>query len=96
MKTKLFKIAHSIKGQYATFSEALTAAWKVIKLTIKMKLGNVNFSFNKIDGSVRNAIGTLKNVPATLGTKAPNLSLFTYYDVEAQGWRSSRIENLIF
>lgn len=96
MKTRLFKIAHSIKGQYETFAAALTAAWKVIKLRMKLKSGVVSFSFKKVDGSMRKAVGTLKDTPAALGIKALNYSVLTFFDVEAQGWRSSRIENLIF
>lgn len=96
MKSKLFKIAHSIKANYATFSEALKYAWKVIRLRIKMKSGVVSFSFIKVDGSIRKAIGTLKDIPASTGTKSPNHSVFTYFDIEAASYRSARIENLIF
>jgi len=96
MKSRLFKIAHSIKANYTTFSEALTAAWKIIKLRMAMKLGAVAFSFMKVDGTLRKAIGTLKDVPASTGVKATNYGQFIYWDVETAGYRSAKVQNLIF
>lgn len=96
MKTQLFKIAHSIKGQYVNFAAALTAAWKVMKLRLQMKKGIVHFAFTKVDGSIRKAIGTLNNVPVSKGVKDPNYSIFIYFDVEANDYRSARIQNIIF
>lgn len=95
MKRKLFKMAWAIVGQFNSFAEALTAAWKAIKLASQMKKGVVSFSFKKIDGSIRKAIGTLKDVPATKGNESAHSAL-TYFDLEANGWRSAKIENLIF
>ena len=96
MKTKLFKMAWAIVANFNSFAEALKAAWKAIKLSSKMKSSVVSFSFKKIDGSIRKAIGTLKDVPATLGVREPNHSVLTYFDVEANAWRSAKIENLLF
>ncbi len=58
MKTKLFKIAHAIKAQFATFGEALKQAWRIIKLQSRMMVGNASFKFRKVDGSIREAVGT--------------------------------------
>jgi hypothetical protein len=96
MKTKLFKTAWAIAGKYATFAKALVAAWKVIKMTVKMQRGVINFSFKKLDGTIRQAVGTLKNIPATKGTKESNLTVLTYFDVEADGFRAAKIENILF
>lgn len=97
MKSKLFKIAHSIKANYATFAEALKQAWRIIKLSVRMKLGEVSFTFKKIDGSLRKAVGTLKDTPAITGNGKPkNFGVMTYFDVEANGWRSFKFENLIY
>lgn len=94
MKNKLFKMAWAIVGKFNSFAEALTAAWKAIKLAAKMKKGVVSFSFTKIDGSIRKAIGTLKYALATVGKESSN-SVLTYFDLEANGWRSAKIENII-
>jgi len=96
MKSRLFKIAHAIKANYASFSEALKMAWKTIRLRAKLKAGVVSFAFKKVDGSIRKAIGTLNDVPASTGVKYPNYSVFIYFDVEANGYRSAKIENLLF
>lgn len=94
MKSLLFKIAHTVKSKFNSFSEALKYAWKVIKLRMKMKKGIVSFRFKKVDGSIREAVGTLPATPQ--GSGKPNLKVFTYFDVEKNDYRCSRIDALIF
>lgn len=94
MKSLLFKIAHTVKSKFNSFSEALKYAWKVIKLRMKMKKGIVSFRFKKVDGSIREAVGTLPATPQ--GNGKPNLKVFTYFDVEKNDYRCSRIDALIF
>jgi hypothetical protein len=98
MKSRLFKIAHSIKNQFETFAEALVHAWKVIKLQYALATkALVNFSFKKVDGSIREAVGTLVNVPAPKGgERKVNYCLMTYFDLQQNDWRCAKIENLIF
>jgi hypothetical protein len=97
MKSRLFKMAWAIKNQFSTFAEALTHAWRTIKLQWALCLGVVTFSYKKIDGSTRVATGTLDSVPATKGTRRePNYGLLTYFDLEKENWRSCRIDSLIF
>lgn len=96
MKTKLFKTAWAIACKYATFAEALAAAWKVIKLAVKMQRGVISFAFKKLDGTIRQAVGTLKNIPATKGAKESNLTVLTYFDIEADGWRAAKVNLIIF
>ncbi len=95
MKTLLFKIAHSIKANYSTFSDALKQAWKIIKLRMKMKFSNVVFQYKKVDGSIRNAVGTLNVSYESKGGKSVNYSVVNYFDTESNGWRSFKSENLI-
>lgn len=95
MKTLLFKIAHSIKSSFNTFGQALKQAWKIIKLRMKMKFRNVAFSFKKVDGSIRNAVGTLNISYESKGGKAINYGVINYFDTEVNGWRSFKAENLI-
>lgn len=97
MKRRLFNIAWAIRKQFNTFAEALTHAWKVIKLQFELCIGVVKFKYKKIDGSIREAVGTRDNVPATKGSdRSPNYGILTYFDIEADGWRSAKIENLLF
>lgn len=96
MKSKLFKIAHAIKGQFENFSQALKQAWKIIKLQAKMMIGNVRFQYYKVSGEVREAVGTLSVSYESKGTgrELPSDS-FMYYDCEAKGFRSFKVYNLI-
>lgn len=98
MKSRLFKIAHSIKNQFATFSAALVHAWKVIRLQYKLCTNAlVNFTYKKIDGSIREAVGTLESVPTPKGGfKKTNYAILNHFDLQQNDWRCARIENLIF
>lgn len=99
MKRRLFNIAHAIKNNFNTFAEALIHAWKVIRLQFALcTQAVVNFKYRKVsDGSVRWAIGTLETVPAVKGERrSVKYDLLTYFDLEAQGWRSCQISNLLF
>ena len=58
----------------------------------------VKFYFQKVDGSLREAYGTLKEslLPATQGTgRKANDTLQTYYDTEKQEWRCFKKANLV-
>ena len=96
MKSLLFKIAHTVKSSFNSFSEALKYAWKIIKLRMKMKKVAVSFRFKKVDGSIREAIGTLPTAPQGDSNRKPNPKVFTYFDVEKNDYRCSRIDALIF
>ena len=98
MKSLLFKIAHTVKSKFNSFSEALKYAWKVIKLRMKMKKEIVSFRFKKVDGSIREAVGTLKSefLPASKGTGKSNSCVFTYFDIEKKAYRCAKIDALIF
>lgn len=95
MKRQVMQTAWAVAAHFATFAEALVYAWRVVKLRIALMVGAVGFQYRKVDGSVREATGTLRDVPATKGG-APAKGVFTYWDTVAGGWRSSRLEALIF
>jgi len=54
------------------FSESLKRAWSNFKLVQKMQKGITKFYFQKVDGSIREAWGTLseKMIPTTAGTNS--------------------------
>lgn len=98
-KSKLFHIAHSIKHQFNSFADALKKAWVIIKLRARMKNQIVSFKFKKVDGSIREANGTLMDsmLPEIKGTSNKvNYSVMAYFDVDANGFRSFKVENLIY
>ncbi len=81
-----------------TMSDALSTAWLNFKLETKMETGIVRFYFRKVDGSTREAFGTLseKLAPETKGTgKKPNETLFIYFDTERNEYRSFKKANLV-
>lgn len=87
-----------VKRNGYTMSEALKCAWANMKLTRQMKDKIVKFYFLKVDGTVREAYGTLKSglVPETGNSnKAKNDTVQCYYDTERQNWRSFKKANLI-
>ena len=79
-------------------SEALKTAWQNAKLVGAMKTRIVKFYFQKIDGTIREAYGTLSAAitPATSGSdRKRNDTVQTYYDTEKGGWRCFKKANLI-
>lgn len=87
-----------VKRNGYTMSEALKCAWANMKLMGQMKDRIVKFYFLKVDGTVREAYGTLKRelVPETgKSDRAKNDTVQCYYDTERQNWRSFKKANLI-
>lgn len=88
-----------VKKNGFTMSEALKTAWANLKLKAEMKNRIVKFYFQKVDGSVREAYGTLceKLMPAVTGTdkRAKNETVQTYFDTEVNEFRCFKKANLI-
>lgn len=79
------------------FAVALSKSWQLYRLTKQMRTGLVRFAYEKADGTLRKAIGTLKDTAALVkGTGRPDDGrTVKYYDVEAGGFRSFRVENFV-
>lgn len=81
-----------------SFAECLRRAWANFKLVAAMRTRIVRFYFRKVDGSVREAYGTLRPdlLPATTGgDRKPNDTVQTYYDTERQEYRCFKKFNLV-
>jgi hypothetical protein len=67
-----------VKMYGLTMAEALRKAWQNFKLRAKMALGIVKFWFAKVDGTTREAYGTLAQhlTPTTKGTERKPINLF--------------------
>nr|WP_320060049.1 SH3 beta-barrel fold-containing protein [uncultured Bacteroides sp.] len=81
-----------------SMADAMKQAWQVLKLKAALKKGIVKFYYQKLDGTIRTAWGTLKDglVPETKNTeRKKNESLITYYDNEKASYRSFKIANFI-
>lgn len=79
-----------------TLSEALKEAWANIKLVNAMHKGIVKFYFTKVDGSKREAYGTLSSevIPPVGGERKNNDTCQVYFDTEKQAWRCFKKANL--
>lgn len=79
------------------FAVCLSRAWALYRLTKRMRAGVVRFAYEKADGSLRKACGTLHDVASTVKrTERPDDGqTVKYYDIEAHGWRSFKVENLV-
>ena len=63
------------------------------KLRDLLNEGNVQFSFKKLNGDLRTALGTtsLETIPLDhhpSGNREPVASVVTFFDLEKQAWRS--------
>lgn len=96
-KSKVFKQAHNLKATTGkAFAVCLSKAWALYRLTKKMHNGIVNFAYEKVDGSLRKASGTLKNIESLIkGTGTSAVSTVKYFDIDANAFRSFRLENLV-
>lgn len=104
MKKETLKSVMKLAWQFVkkngfSMSEALRVAWMNIKLRAQMKLRIVKFYFQKVDGTLREAYGSLSAdlLPVTKGesTRKSNDTLQVYFDTEKQSFRSFKKANLV-
>ena len=100
-KETLSKIMHlawqMVKRNGFAMAEAMRIAWRNIKLRAKMATAIVKFYYTKVDGSMREAYGTLNPaiMPETKGTeRKPNPTTQVYYDTEKGEYRCFKVANL--
>ena len=62
-RTKVFKQAHELmRATGKAFAVCLSKAWALYRLTKRMRREIVTFAYEKADGSLRKAKGTLQDV----------------------------------
>lgn len=97
--SKIMRLAWQfVKRNGYTMAKAMRIAWRNIKLRAKMAQGIVKFYYAKVDGSMREAYGTLNPslMPETKGTeRKPNPTLQTYYDTEKSEYRCFKVAHLV-
>ena len=89
-RTKVFKRAHEMmKKTGKAFAVCLSKAWVIYRLVKRMKNDVVKFTFEKSNGELRTAFGTLKNTVSKIkGTGKVNYKSVCYFDTEKQQFRS--------
>ena len=106
MKTKITKTSLSQIMRLAwqffrqtgiSFSECLKKAWANFKLVLKMQFETVRFYFQKVDGSIREAWGTLQDVESKIkgDNRTKNNTIQVYFDTEKQEFRCFKKFNLV-
>lgn len=81
-----------------TISECLKKAWQLYRLTIKLRQGVVVFLYTKADGTIRKAVGTLKNISFNIAGKRVTKTAYktlTYFDLDKKSFRCFKVENLL-
>lgn len=97
-RSKVFKRAYEImKVTGKAFAVCLSKAWALYRLAKQMRTKEqVQFTYEKKDGTLRKAFGTLKNVKQFIkGTGKTSTGVFHYWDLEAVAFRCFRVENLV-
>lgn len=102
-KEQLSRIMHTawavVKKEGVSISAALRMAWRSFKLAAKMRTKAVHFAFRKVDGTIREAVGTLADEfvgeKVVKGERAGCYSVQTYFDIEKNDFRCYRVASLL-
>ena len=98
IRSKVFTLANTLYWSNGlTRSESFKKAWKVIRIKEAMKNDQVEFTYQKKDGTTRRAVGTTssKFFSYTRKTDRPTpITVITYFDIEKQGFRAFKAENI--
>lgn len=83
-----------------SFADCLKRAWQVYKLAKEMKKRTVQFFYQKMNGEIRQAFGTMKDEVIAdkikgNNTRKKNDDLLTYWDCEKEAFRSFKKFNLV-
>lgn len=88
-----------VKRNGYTMSQALKCAWANVKLRAALNKRIVKFYFQKVDGTLREAYGTLASdkIPPIAGTdnRKRNDTVQVYFDTEKSEYRCFKKANLI-
>lgn len=100
-RSRVMKYAHQLaRTTNKSWKICMLKAWELYRLAKKMRQGIVKFAFEKVDGTVRHAKGTLANMPAGVSVNGkrlakPSYKTFAYFDVDKNEMRCFKIENLV-
>lgn len=94
-KTVMLRAYHIMNETGKEWTDCLRKAWQLYRINKEMHQGEVTFYFEKKDGAIRKATGTLKIDYEFKTQNQPNPKVFTYFDVDAQAFRCMKIENFI-
>ena len=101
-RKEIFTLAWAMfrQNRFLGFGYCLKTAWAVVRLRKMLHTGTVRFTYQKTDGEVREATGTLcpelfEYARKTDGTKVESVTLVKYFDMDKNAFRSFRAERLL-
>lgn len=101
IRSYAMKLAHAIKKQniFLSWGQCQKQAWKVARLKDAMQTRIVNFIYQKQNGEVRTAKGTLSGSFFNYETKNSKrndpMTAIKYFDWDKQAFRSFRAERIL-
>ncbi len=99
MRSLMVQSWQMVRRYGLTMAEAMRKSWAILKLKKQMKAGIIKFAYEKVDGTIRTAWGTLKEdpIPQTSGNdnRKKNDTIFVYFDKEKDGFRCFKLINFI-
>lgn len=86
-----------VKQTGLSLSECLKKAWANAKLVGRLKSGIVKFHFQKVNGEIREAWGTLQNLGDKIkgDKRSTNPTIQVYWDTQKEAFRCFKKLNLI-
>lgn len=94
-KTVMLRAYHIMSETGKNWADCLRKAWQLYRINKEMHQGEVTFYFEKKDGEIRKATGTLKIEYDFKTQNQPNPKVFTYFDIDANDFRCFKIANFI-
>lgn len=100
-RSEVLTMAHAIRrqNQFLTWGQCQAQAWKVARLRSALRAGATRFTFQKQDGEVREALGTLNNSLFQYEHKGTDRAecptVVKYFDLDKNAWRSFRAERIL-
>ncbi|MFN0216159.1 MAG: SH3 beta-barrel fold-containing protein [Saprospiraceae bacterium] len=100
-RSEILTLAHQIRrqNQFLTWGQCQAQAWQIVRLRAALRLGATRFVFQKQDGEVREAYGTLN--PSLFqyehkgSDRAESPTAIKYFDLDKNAWRSFRAERIL-
>lgn len=100
-RSEVLTLAHQIRrqNQFLTWGQCQAQAWKVARLRLALRAGAARFTFQKQDGEMREAYGTLNpdlfRYEHKGGDRAECPTAIKYFDLDKNAWRSFRAERIM-
>lgn len=100
-RSEILILAHQIRrqNQFLTWGQCQAQAWQIVRLRTALRLGATRFVFQKQDGKVREAYGTLNPTLFQYEHKgsdrAESPTAIKYFDLDKNAWRSFRAERIL-